>query len=327
MKSVRKRIRDNRFMSLLWKIIKAGHVDAGLFRAASEGVAQGGVLSPLLSNIMLNEFDQYLDERYLSKKARKDRWYNNYSIKVNRPSAKGIVRTWKPSVSYCRYADDFVIVVKGTKDQADEIREECRRFLEQELKLTLNMDKTHLTHVNDGFVFLGHRIVRKRSRDGDMRIVSMIPKEKARNFRKSLAALLSENHSDAGVDVVRKLNARLLGWSTFYRFVDNRAVVFSRIDRTVFWKFAHWMARKYRCRIKSLLMRWVKSPEPDASKTWVLYDTLHGQHRRADLQRLVGRQKSVFRWRGPSVNPYLRTEERITLTARYADVAIAMSNA
>jgi RNA-directed DNA polymerase len=327
MKSVRKRIRDNRFMSLLWKMVKAGHVDAGLFRAASEGVAQGGVLSPLLSNIMLNEFDQYLEERYLSKKARKDRWYNNYSVKVNRPSAKGIVRTWKPSVAYCRYADDFVIVVKGTKDQANQIREECRRFLEQELKLTLNMEKTHLTHVNDGFVFLGHRIVRKRSRFGDMRIYSMIPKEKARNFRKSLAILLSGNHGDAGVDVVRKLNARLLGWSTFYRFVDNRAVVFSRIDRTVFWKFAHWMARKYRCRIKSLLMRWVKSPEPKASKTWVLYDTARGQHRRADLQRLVGRSKSVFRWRGPSVNPYLRTDERKTITSRYADVAIAMSNA
>lgn len=327
MKSVRKRIRDKRFMSLLWKMIKAGHVDAGLFRAATEGVAQGGVLSPLLSNIMLNEFDQYLEERYLSKKARKDRWYNNYSVKVNRPSAKGIVRTWKPSVAYCRYADDFVIVVKGTKEQANQIREECRRFLEQELKLTLNMEKTHLTHVNDGFVFLGHRIVRKRSRFGDMRIYSMIPKEKARNFRKSLAILLSGNHGDAGVDVVRKLNARLLGWSTFYRFVDNRAVVFSRIDRTVFWKFAHWMARKYRCRIKSLLMRWVKSPEPKASKTWVLYDTVRGQHRRVDLQRLVGRPKSVFRWRGPSINPYLRTDDRKTITSRYRDVAIAMSNA
>ncbi len=327
MKSVRKRIRDKRFMSLLWKFIKAGHVDAGLFRAASEGVPQGGVLSPILSNIMLNEFDQYLDRRYLSKKARKDRWYNNYSIKVNRKSAKGIVRTWKPSVSYCRYADDFVIAVKGSKAQADLVREECRLFLEQELKLTLNMEKTNLTHVNDGFVFLGHRIVRKRSRHGDMRVVTMIPKEKARNFRKSLASLLSGNHGDAGVDVVRKLNARLLGWSSFYQFVDNRAVVFSRIDGVVFWKFAHWMARKYRCRIKPLLRRWFKSPEQNASKTWVLYDTIHARHRRAVLQRLVGRPKGLFKWRGPSVNPYMRTDERKTLTSRHADVATAMSNA
>lgn len=74
-------------MALLWKIIKAGHIDAGLFRAASEGVPQGGILSPLLSNVMLNEFDQYLHERYLSGKARKDRWYWNTSIKRSRSTA------------------------------------------------------------------------------------------------------------------------------------------------------------------------------------------------------------------------------------------------
>jgi hypothetical protein len=176
-------------------------------------------------------------------------------------------------------------------------------------------------------VFLGHRIVRKRSRHGDMRVVTMIPWDKARNFRESLTALLSGNHSDASVDVVLKLNSRLSGWSTFYQYVDNRAAVFSRIDQAVFWKFAHWMARKYRCRIKPLLIRWYKSPEPNASKTWVLYDTVHGQHRGAELQRLVGRPKGLFKWRGPSVNPYLRTDERKTLSSRYKDVAIAMSSA
>ncbi len=87
MKAVRRRIRDPRFMALLWKIIKAGLVDVGLFRAASEGVSQGGVISPLLSNIMLNEFDQYLHERYLSGKARKDCWYWNNSIQRGRSTA------------------------------------------------------------------------------------------------------------------------------------------------------------------------------------------------------------------------------------------------
>ncbi|MFK7862538.1 MAG: reverse transcriptase/maturase family protein, partial [Granulosicoccus sp.] len=162
----------------------SSNVDAGLFRASSEGVPQG-VLSPILSNIMLNEFDQYLDRRYLCNKARKDRLYNNYSVKAGRRSIKGEVRTWKPSVSYCRYADDFVIVVKGTKTQAAEIREECRLFLENELKLTLNMQKTHLTHVNDGFVFLGHRIIRRRSCSGTMNVVTTIPWDKARNLRKT----------------------------------------------------------------------------------------------------------------------------------------------
>jgi retron-type reverse transcriptase len=87
MRGIRKRIADQRFLSLLWKFIKAGHVERGLFMAASEGVPQGGVISPLLSNIMLHEFDQWVDQNYLNAKVRKDRWAWNNGIKIQRPIA------------------------------------------------------------------------------------------------------------------------------------------------------------------------------------------------------------------------------------------------
>nr|WP_244435571.1 reverse transcriptase domain-containing protein [Martelella sp. AD-3] len=61
------RRRDGRFVELLWRILKAGHIDRGLFRAASQGVPQGGGLSPLLSNIMLHEFDVWLEAKYLTR--------------------------------------------------------------------------------------------------------------------------------------------------------------------------------------------------------------------------------------------------------------------
>lgn len=182
LKYVRKRICDQRFLALLWQVIKAGHVDQGLFCASSEGVPQGGVISPLLSNIMLNEFDQWLEAKYLNNKARKDRWSWNHSIDIKRPIAILENRQWRPAISYCRYADDFVVIVKGTKAHAEAMREECRSFLEDELKLTLNMDKTHVTHIDDGFVFLGHRIIRKRGGLGNKRIVTTIPKDKFKNF-------------------------------------------------------------------------------------------------------------------------------------------------
>jgi RNA-directed DNA polymerase len=162
-KCVRRRVRDRRLVDLLWRTLKAGHIDRGLFTASSEGVPQGGVLSPLLSNIMLHEFDAWLEAKYLNKKARKDRWAWNFGIQKGRPIAIREDRQWKPAVAFCRYADDFVVIVKGAKAQAEAIREECRLFLEGDLKLALNMDKTHITHVNDGFVFLGHRIIRKRT--------------------------------------------------------------------------------------------------------------------------------------------------------------------
>jgi len=157
-----------------------------------------GVLSPLLSNIMLHEFDAWLEAKYLNRKARKDRWAWNFGIQQGRAITVRENRQWKPAVAYCRYADDFVVIVKGTKAHAEEIREECRAFLEDRLKLTLNMEKTHITHVNDGFVFLGHRIIRKRGSNGHMSVVTTIPKEKAKAFVYRLTEALSGNH-DVGI--------------------------------------------------------------------------------------------------------------------------------
>lgn len=326
MKCIRKRINCKRFNDLLWRFIKAGHVEKNLFYAASEGVPQGGVISPLLSNIMLNEFDQYLDECYLSKKARKDRWYWNHSIKIGRKPAIEQKREWKPAVAYCRYADDFIVIVKGTKEEATLIREQCREFLENKLKLTLNRDKTRITHVNDGFVFLGHRLVRKRGPKGNMRVVTGIPAMKSKAFAHSLSQELSADYSHSKIDKVEKLNQKLTGWAQFYRFTDFTAKIYSKIDRIIFWKLAHWLARKYRCSIKSLMKRWCKRPAESKAKTWVLFGkTNKGNLCGVSLYRLVSSPKRTFRWRLPEVNPYLRNEIRNTITSRYADVAMAVS--
>jgi RNA-directed DNA polymerase len=328
MRAVRKRIADQRFLALLWKLLKAGCVDRGLFRAASEGVPQGGVLSPLLSNIMLNEFDQWMEANYLSKKVRKDRWAWNFGILKRRPIAVRENRQWLPAVAYCRYADDFTVVVKGTRAHAQEIREACRSFLEGKLKLTLNMAKTHVTHVNDGFVFLGHRIIRKRGPSGRMRPVTTIPWTKYRGLARKLVQELSSNYSVNSIDEVEHLNRILAGWANFYQFTDYTATVFQRLDRLVFWKLGCWLARKHRATLKALCRRWVRAPEPGRAKTWVLRGrNSRGATGRVALRRLVTSRKSQFKWRGPECNPYiLREEERNTFESRYADLVFAFSN-
>lgn len=323
---VRRRIRDERFVDLLWRILKAGHVDRGLFVAASEGVPQGGVLSPLLSNIMLHEFDAWLEAKYLNGKARKDRWAWNFGIQQERPVAVRENRQWKPAVAYCRYADDFVVIVKGTKAHAEVIREECRVFLEDRLKLTLNMDKTHITHVDDGIVFLGHRIIRKRGSSGRMSVVTTIPKEKAKTFVHRLVEALSGNHDVASVDMIDSLNRQMTGWAAFYKFADFTARTFRRIDTVVFWKLAHWLARKYRSGIKPLMRKWYRAPNPGQTKTWLVYGR-NGQGAPVGkgLRRLVTSPKAQFRWRNPERNPYIfRDELRNTVTSRYHDVAMAL---
>lgn len=327
MKCVRKRICDARFMNLLWTFLKAGHIDKNLFRAASEGVPQGGVLSPLLSNIMLNELDQWLEAKYLNKKARKDRWAWNFGIKQQRPIAIAEKRQWKPAVAYCRFADDFVVIVKGHKAHAEAIREECRSFLESELKLTLNMDKTRITHVNDGLVFLGHRIIRKRGPCGHRRTVTTIPKERFQHFAEKLVKELSGNYSMNKIDMVERLNQKVAGWVTFYQFTNYTATIYRKLDRIVFWKLGYWLARKYKMSMKKLMKQWISRPAKGEAKTWLLPGRDgNNQFKMVALRRAVASRKCPFRWRNPNMNPYMTKEKRHTITSRYQNVAMAMSH-
>jgi RNA-directed DNA polymerase len=327
MKCVRKRICDTRFLKLLWKFIKVGCIDKRMFIAASEGVPQGGVISPLLSNIMLNEFDQYLENKYLNKKSRKDRWAWNFGILKQRPIVVREGRQWKPAVAYCRFADDFVVVIKGNKAHAEAIREECQEYLQEKLKLTLNMDKTHITHVNDGFTFLGHRIIRKKGSRGSMRPVTTIPHEKSKNFSRKIVAELSKDYSVNKIDMINRLNRKITGWVNFYQFTDNTATTYKKLDRIIFWKLAHWLARKYKTSIKELMKKWVKRPEDKQAKTWVIEGrNQKGKFCKRTLKRFVASsKKKQFRWTSPKTNPYIKCDvEKKTFESHYREIAIAM---
>jgi len=222
-----------------------------------------------------------------------------------------------------------VIVVKGTREHAETVRAACRGFLEGELKLTLNMEKTHITHVNDGFVFLGHRIIRKRGPRGRRRPVTTIPWEKCRGFAMRLVKQLSGNYDNNRMDLMESLNRQLAGWAAFYQYTDYTATMFRKVDRTVFWKFGYWLARKYRPGFTSLMRKYVREPEPGRAKTWVLEgQNSRGWYGAVALRHLVTSRKGRFTWRTPMENPYvLRDEVRNTIESRYVDVAFAMSDA
>ena len=166
------------------------------------------------------------------------------------------------------------------------------------------MEKTHITHVDDGFVFLGHRIIRKRGSNGHMSVVTTIPKEKAKAFVRKLTEALSGNHDVGKVDMVDRINRQLAGWAAFYKFTDFTARCFRRIDTVVFWKLAHWLARK----------------------TCLVYGRSEcGNRVGKALRRMVSSPKAQFRWRNPEINPYIfRSETRSTITSNYRDVAMAM---
>jgi RNA-directed DNA polymerase len=228
---------------------------------ASEGVPQGGVISPLLSNIMLHEFDVWMEANYLSKKVRKDRWAWNFGILTQRPIAVRENRQWKPGVSYCRYADDFVDCRQGNQNTCSGNTRSVPDVSGRSAELTLNMEKTHITHVNDGFVFLGHSIIRKRGRGVACDLSRRSRGRSTGDLPAKLVKQLSGNYSVNHMDLMERLNRQISGWANFYRYTDYTATMFSQVDRTVFWKFGYWLARKYRRGFPILMREHVRAPE------------------------------------------------------------------
>jgi group II intron reverse transcriptase/maturase len=310
MKAVRKRVRDKRLTNLLWKFLKAGHVDRNIFKTTSEGVPQGGVSSPLLANIMLHEFDRWLDINYIgySVKIRTRNW--NASIRRQRPKAVKDAREPRPFYSYCRYADDFVIVVTGTREQAEAFRDVCGEFLEDHLRLKLNGEKTIITHVDDGFDFLGHRIIRKRNGKGKRSVVTMIPWKKYRAFTENIVKLFKTKDTDP-YDLIGSINRKLTGWSNFYRYTDHTATIYNRIDRVIFWKFAHWLASKYHAHITDMMRKHCVRPDSESARTWRWKDP---RRKTIFLARLTGSQKAQHARPTLKVNPYTLSPKELKET-------------
>jgi RNA-directed DNA polymerase len=139
---------------------------------------------------------------------------------------------------------------------------------------------------------------------------------------------LSGNYSKNKIDMVESLNRKLAGWANFYQFTDYTAVMYGKLDRIIFWKLAHWLARKYRVSIKSLMRQWIRRPAKGKAKIWQHFGRSgSGNLCGITLRRLVTSRKTQFRWRKPETNPYIiREEERNTVTSRYHDIAMAMSH-
>jgi group II intron reverse transcriptase/maturase len=144
MQLVQERIRDKKISSLVWKFLRAKIMEQGNLRHSLLGTPQGGIVSPLLANIYLHELDRYM-ERYTE------------IPKWDRSKRKG---RGLANFLYVRYADDCVVLCDGTKGQAETMRQELYEFLKSELMLELSLEKTKVTHVSEGFEFLGFQIGR-----------------------------------------------------------------------------------------------------------------------------------------------------------------------
>jgi len=184
-----KKIADKRFLALIKQMLKAGYLEDWTFHGTYSGSPQGGICSPILSNIYLHELDTFIQnvkqEFQEGKKRQPEPRYGHYSYRIrqireqvdtgtiDRTTARQViadlerVRQTLPAgdpfdphfkrLKYCRYADDFVIGVIGSKAEAEAIREKVKTFLLSTLKLTIAEEKSQVVHARKGTQFLGYK--------------------------------------------------------------------------------------------------------------------------------------------------------------------------
>ena len=144
---VRHRIGDKRVLRLVKAFLKAGVLaEDGSRHRTITGTPQGGILSPLLANIALSVLDEHFTQRW---EALGPPWTRAKRRRAGEPVARLV-----------RYADDFVIMVGGTRDDAEALRDEVAAVLAP-MGLRLSADKTRVCHIDEGFDFLGWRIQRR----------------------------------------------------------------------------------------------------------------------------------------------------------------------
>lgn len=231
LKLVKRRIRDPRIVTLIRQMLTAGVMEHGLFHPTPEGTPQGGILSPLLANLYLHEFDRWWGETY-----------GNLS-----PYQKH--RRRQAGVGNCvltRYADDFVLLCNGPRAEAERLREEARQVLWEQLHLELAVDKTHITHATDGFTFLGFHIQLHYPRRGKPWLRVTPSAKSVARLKHTIKTMTGRNTGyEAPLDKVKSLNQVLRGWNQYYVHANATAIA-SKLTYWVNARFFGWLRKRHK---------------------------------------------------------------------------------
>ena len=225
LKLIRRKIADERLVTLVARALKAGVVVDGKLEKTEKGVSQGSPLSPMLSNIVLNELDQELERRGLR---------------------------------YCRWADDFVILLKSER-AAKRVKEGITRYLEKELGLEVNEEKSEVTRIQN-VTFLGFQILR-----GKIRV-----SEKARQkFKRTVREKTRRNNPCSMYQVIEDLNEFLQGWVVYFRIQEFKKL-FQELDAWIRSRLRSVQLKKWKktTKFQRIMIKAGYDPR-EAHRTWV----------------------------------------------------------
>lgn len=212
---------------ILEKWLKSGVVFNKLLQPTVEGTPQGGIISPTLANATLDGMERMLKAKY------KGSYIDG--------------RLYYPKVNCVRYADDF-IVTADKRETLEEIKRMLIGFL-GERGLTLSEEKTRITHISEGFDFLGFNV---RKYNGTL-LIKPSSKSQKRFTEKLHEVVLGKNKTVAQQKLIEDLNPVLRGWGNYYSGVVSKTT-FSKIDHILTYQLKRWSYRRHTNKSR----RWIK---------------------------------------------------------------------
>ena len=253
MRLLRRRIQDTKLLGVIWQMLRAGVMEGALFAKTTEGTPQGGIISPLLANVYLHELDVWFEQNYTGL---------NYNEKNRRRKRK------EGNAFYVRYADDFVVAWNGTREGAERLKAELADFLRGHLGLELSADKTHITHVSDGYDFLGFTVKRYHSCSRARSDLLIRPSEKSvMKLKAKIKAMTKRGTTlDAVRDKIQAMNFLLRGWATYHRH-HAASRTFRYVGSYAFRRMELWLRKKTGQRVRAVYRRYYRR-DPQGHLTW-----------------------------------------------------------
>jgi RNA-directed DNA polymerase len=228
---VRRRIKDKRVLALVRAFLKAGLMsETGRLERTVTGTPQGGIASPLLANIALSA----LDRQYQADWREMSRYQGRRQY---------LQRSGHPTYRLVRYADDLLLLVKGTREQAQALLDQLAGRVEA-LGLSLQSEKTAITHIDEGFVFLGQRIVR-RPKGPKRHVYTFVSDEALASARRKVKALTGRSTTNLELsELIAALNPVLRGWGNYFRHAAaKRTLVY--LGYYAWWRVGRWLRKKH----------------------------------------------------------------------------------
>ncbi len=299
------KLKDNRFLRLLSNLLRAGYLEDWKYHRTLSGSPQGGVVSPILSNIYLDKFDTYVEQVLIPEytrgtRRRYNRQYEALRAKANRWKKKGkrkeAQKFWTqvqhlPSrdpfdpdyrrLKYVRYADDTLFGFIGSKAEAEEIKGKIANWLRENLKLSLSIEKTLITNAtSDTARFLGYEIVAQRANEkhnsqsghrtvnGKMGLrvpADVVQSRCARYMQKGIPAHRNELIQDDDFTIISRYQAEYRGLVQYYLLAINVAWL-HKLHWVMETSLLRTLARKHRTRLKAMSEKYRTTTETPYGK-------------------------------------------------------------